>query len=188
MSRIASFARRAGLLIYTRWFCLTRGVRVGSGTRIYPGARVSFLGGGTITIGDHCYLHAGSLLATYGGDIEIGSHVSINDYTILYGHGGLTIGEGTRIAAHTVVIPANHSIDAGSPIRMQPTVGKGIRIGRDCWIGAGVRILDGVELADGCVVGAGSVVTPSLATEEMGIYVGVPARQVGSRKHNKAGE
>ncbi|WP_227698574.1 acyltransferase [Sphingomonas hengshuiensis] len=173
---------RFGLLrLHTIAFAAVRGVHAGRGTLIYPGARLSRIGGGTIRIGRHCEILPGALLATYGGAIRIEDHVSVNPYSVLYGHGGLDVGEGTRIAAHVVVVPANHGIEPDAPIRVQPMITRGIRIGADVWIGAGVRILDGAEIVPGCVLAAGAVVLPSLRTEPMGIYGGVPARRIGSR-------
>jgi len=52
-------------------------------------------------------------------------------------------------------------------------------IGNDVWIGDEVTILGGVTIADGSVIGAGAVVTKD--TEPYGIYVGVPAKKIGSR-------
>lgn len=52
-------------------------------------------------------------------------------------------------------------------------------IGNDVWIGDEVTILGGVSIADGSVIGAGAVVTKN--TEPYGIYVGVPAKKIGSR-------
>lgn len=52
-------------------------------------------------------------------------------------------------------------------------------IGNDAWIGDEVTILGGVSIADGTVIGAGAVVTKD--TEPYGIYVGVPAKKIGSR-------
>lgn len=89
------------------------------------------------------------------------------------------IGNGVRIAAHTVIVPANHGIDASTPIFEQPETKLGIAIEDDVWIGAGVRILDGVRIGRGCVIGAGAVVTRG--TVPFGIYAGVPARQIGTR-------
>lgn len=169
------------LFLYTVWFSITRGIKVGGGSIIHPGARVSKLGGGSITIGRNCILHSGSLLATYGGSIRLGDNVTVNDYSILYGHGGLEIGDGVRIAAHVVIIPANHGIEPDRAIHVQPMNAVGIRIGTDVWIGAGVRILDGSDVANGCVLAAGAVVLATLETEAMGIYGGVPARKISSR-------
>ena len=132
-------------------------------------------GGGTITIGRNCEIHPFAMLLTYGGDIRIGDDCSVNPFTIVYGHGGVSIGDGVRIAAHTVVIPANHTPGTdGQAVKDAPVIARGIVIGNNVWIGAGSRILDGVEIGPNAVIGAGSVVTrpvPAGAT-----VVGVPAR------------
>jgi acetyltransferase-like isoleucine patch superfamily enzyme len=101
-------------------------------------------------------------------------------YSVLYGHGGLEIGDYVRIAAHCVIVPANHGIalDEGL-IADQPMSKRGIRIGNDVWLGAGVRVLDGSVIGDGCVVAAGSVVRGEL--EPYAIYAGVPAKLVRMR-------
>jgi len=135
---------------------------------------------GRIIIGRQCQIHTGVILATYGGAIEIGDRVSINPYSVLYGHGGLRIGSNTLIAAHTVLIPANHNFAACDlPIREQGLTVKGIRIASNVWIGAGVRILDGVTVGSGAVLAAGAVVTTDVAP---GLVVGgVPARPLRRR-------
>lgn len=104
----------------------------------------------------------------------------MNPYSILYGHGGLTIGDKVLIAAHCVVIPANHGIALNQgTIRQQPQTKCGIRINSDVWLAAGVRVLDGVEIKEGCVIAAGAVVSRS--TDDFGIYAGVPAKMIKSR-------
>lgn len=129
---------------------------------------------GTITIGKRCRILPGAFIASYAGQIEIGNDVSINPYCVIYGHGGLTIGDKTRIAAHTVIIPANHEFDDPErPIMEQGLVPKGVTIGSDVWIGTGCRILDGVSIGDGAIIGAGSVVIKDIPP--LGIAVGAPA-------------
>lgn len=52
-------------------------------------------------------------------------------------------------------------------------------IGNDVWIASDVRILAGVTIGDGAIIGACSLVTKDV--EPYGIYVGVPAKKVGTR-------
>jgi len=137
--------------------------------------------GGYISLSDGVRISDGVILAPYGGSIEIGENVFVGPYCVLYGHGGLRIGRDTLIAAHTVIIAANHSFENTSVlIREQPVNCCGIQIGENVWIGSGARILDGVVIGNGCVVGAGSVVTTSL--EDFAVAVGVPAKVIKIRK------
>ena len=83
------------------------------------------------------------MLLTYGGDISIGNFCSINPFSVIYGHGGVKIGDGVRIATHCVIIPANHNFEAIDQfIFQQGETRKGIIIEDDVWLGAGARILD----------------------------------------------
>ncbi len=156
-----------------------QGIVLPNSVGIGPGVDVRTLGG-TIRIGAGTTLDRGVVLRAYGGNIVIGDNCSINPYAVLYGHGGLSIGDGVRIAAHVVVIPANHNIDDRTVfIYLQGETAVGIRIEDDVWIGAGARILDGVTLSRGTVVAAGAVVSRS--TEAFGVYAGVPARKIRTR-------
>lgn len=165
--------------LFTVLYCLRHGITAGTGARIARGAVVSRKQGGTIRLGRRCGVHRGAMVLSYGGDIEIGDDVTINPYSVLYGLGGLKIGNGVRIAAHVVIVPANHQIAPDRFIFQQAESRIGITIEDDVWIGAGARILDGVILRRGTVVGAGAVVTRS--TDPFGMYTGVPARKVGDR-------
>ena len=167
------------------------GIKIGKGTCVYRDTIISagnipFIGSfdtppkGSIKFGERCYVMPGAIIATYGGEITIGDDVSLNPYVILYGHGNLRIGNKTRIAAQTVIIPANHIYaDPLRPIMEQGMSCKGITIGSDVWIGTGVRILDGVNICNGAIIGAGSVVTKDVAPNS--IAVGTPARAIAMR-------
>lgn len=154
-------------------------IEIGINTRILS---YSFLNAsaGTITIGEDCYIDRNVIISCNGGNIKIGNHCSFNPYCVIYGHGGLEIGNDVRIATSTVIIPANHEFEEQhKKICDQPISAKGIKIGNNCWIGAGVRILDGVNIGDGCVIGAGSVVTKSI--QDNSVVAGIPAQVIRQR-------
>lgn len=114
------------------------------------------------------------MLLPYGGFIRMGDDCSDNPFTILYGHGGLAIGSQVRIAAHSVIVPANHNFsDPARPIRQQGLTMQGV------WIGSHVTILDGVRIGSGSVIAAGSVVTHDV--ESISITGGMPARLLKRR-------
>ena len=155
-------------------------INIGPGTKIFPDVKFKRVKGGSISIGKNCEIYDGVIFLTYGGRIVIGDHCSFNHYCVIHGHGGLTIGNGVRIASHTVVIPANHKYnDRHRYIYKQGETYEGIIIENDVWIGTNCVILDGVILSQGCVIGAGSVIARS--TEPYGIYGGVPARLIKFR-------
>lgn len=133
--------------------------------------------GGSIRIGRNCTVHDFAMILTYGGDIVIGDDCSLNPFAIVYGAGGVRIGNGVRIAAHAVIIPANHRSGTEEvPLHLAGVIAKGVAIADHVWLGSGCRILDGVHIGSHAVVGAGSVVTRSVAAGET--VVGVPARPI----------
>jgi acetyltransferase-like isoleucine patch superfamily enzyme len=159
-------------------------IRLSKNVRISEGAMLNYRSGTgsepNLFIGDGTQIMPDAKLVPQQGSIKIGRNCTIQYGCLLYGVGGLEIGDHTRIAAHTVVTPMNHVYsDPENPIWTQGETALGIRIGADVWIGSGVKVLDGVEIGDGCVIGAGSVVTRSLPP--FTVAVGVPARQVSRR-------
>jgi acetyltransferase-like isoleucine patch superfamily enzyme len=171
--------------LFARVHASRRHVDIGGGVRIHPLASVKVVHGGSIAVGTASRLHRGVILATYGGAIEIGANSTVNPYCVLYGHGGLRIGNFVRIATHCVFVPANHGFERlDVPIAKQPVSARGIVIQDDVWIGANCVILDGVTIGTGAVVGAGAVVTRSI--EPFSICVGNPARVIRSRRAQPA--
>ncbi len=158
------------------------GLRAHASTSIAWSASADGGGGGALVrVGRNTSLDIGVILRAYGGSIEIGDHCSLNPYCVLYGTGGLKIGNGVRIAAHTVIAASNHVFDDTSTfIHQQGETKKGITIEDDVWIGSGAKILDGVVIQKGTVVGAGAVVTKS--TDSYAVVAGVPAKQISSRR------
>lgn len=134
----------------------------------------------SINIGKNAIIRKGVIVNCYGGEIDIGDNVTINEYSIIYGQGNVIIGNSVLIAANVTIVAENHAFrDINRTIRDQGVVKKGVIICDDVWIGAGTKVLDGVHIAQGCVIGAGSVVTKS--TVPYGVYAGVPARRISER-------
>lgn len=135
---------------------------------------------GKVSIDKESKIYRYAELLPYGGHIKIGSHCSVHPFTILYGHGGLNIGDGVRIACHTTIIPANQKFKSLKvPIRKQGLKKEGIEIKDDVWIGTGSRILDGVKIGTGSVIGAGSVVTKDVPPYK--VVAGNPAKVISER-------
>ena len=168
-----------GRLVKLRWLFSRRSVTIGRKPKLKNWLRLR-VRNGSVVAGDRLSTRCGVILDAQTGHIRIGSDVSINDYSILLGHGGIEIGDNVRIAAHVVISSFEHGFDDPSmPIRLQPLTKKKIVIGDDVWIGAGAKILAGSQIAPGCVIGANSVLKGS--TVPFGVYVGSPARLIKVR-------
>jgi acetyltransferase-like isoleucine patch superfamily enzyme len=157
---------------------------------IYPskliekGAVIKIVGGGSIKIGKQFRMRAPAQILSYKGQIRIGDNCSLNQFSVVFGLGGLTIGNGVRIGTHTVIIPSNHNFDRTDiPIFKQGETMNGIVIEDDVWIGANCTICDGVVIGEGTVIGAGSVVTRSISP--FSVAFGSPARVRRSRSEKQ---
>jgi len=157
----------------------------GKNSQVYQHALLNFKSQHTryspsITLGSNSRILPFSKIIPQEGFVKIGENCTVQYGCLLYGVGGLEIGDNTRIAAGSVISPMNHIYSAPhTPIWKQGETAIGIKIGSDVWIGSGVKVLDGVTIGDGAVVGAGSVVTKSLPPYS--VAAGVPARVIKMR-------
>ena len=182
--------------------CLSRGLGItGADVYVSPGAELTcasriFLADGVvlekhsrlcangangrIRIGEYTTIYPYALLKTNNGSIEIGKGSTVNDYSVLYGFGGIVIGDDVHIAAHTVIIASEHDYTKlGNNSFSQDMIGKGVKIEDNVWVGAGAVILDGVTIGRGAVIGAGAVVVSDIPPDS--IAVGVPAKVIKKR-------
>jgi len=138
---------------------------------------------GTVVIDEGAWIEQGAVLHAFGGSIRLGRDVFLGPHTVIYGHGGVEIGDACLIAMHCRIVSSNHTVPPfGTDIRSQPDVLLPTRIGRDVWLGAGVTVLGGVTIGDGCIVGAGAVVTRDLPAGSIahGVPATVRARREGA--------
>ncbi len=132
-------------------------------------------------IGENCYIEP-PFHANWGG-----KHCHFGKY--VYANFGLTIVDDTHVYVgdYTMFGPNVTVATAGHPVLPELRT-KGyqynmpVRIGRNCWIGAGAVILPGVTIGDNTVIGAGSVVTKDIDSGV--VAVGNPCRvlrKIGER-------
>jgi acetyltransferase-like isoleucine patch superfamily enzyme len=169
---------------WRRWQLARRGVSfdrscyVGPSVSLGPDATTKIKG--AVEVAASCELNQGVELNPFGGSIRIARRVWLGPYVVIYGHGGVEIGESTLVSMHCTILSSNHAIPApGTLIRDLPDELLPTKIGRDVWIGANAVILGGVTVGDSAVVAAGAVVTKDV--EAGAVVAGVPARLLRKR-------
>ena len=136
--------------------------------------------GNDVSIGAFSRIVVSTSLNNIGDKIVIGNNVGIGEFAYLGGAGSLEIGDECIVGQYFSCHPENHNHqDLNQAIRHQGVSRKGIKIGKNCWIGSKVTILDGVKIGNGCIIAAGSVVTKSFS--ENLIIGGVPAKILKNR-------
>lgn len=166
-------------------YCKNR-LSVGRKTKIRDGVKIDCLSSDGVTIGSDCVIGANSKIECTGSLSHIGKGITIGDRTTFgsdcyFGAaGGIQIGNDVVAGQYIRFHSENHNFnDTTKLIRNQGVTHKGIKIGNNCWIGAGAVFLDGAELGDGCVVGANAVVTKNFPPDS--VLVGIPARIIKKR-------
>ncbi|MBQ7347708.1 MAG: sugar O-acetyltransferase [Clostridia bacterium] len=112
-------------------------------------------------IGDGCYIEP-PLHANWGGHhVHFGKGVYANFNLTLVDDTHIYVGDYTLFGPNVTIATAGHPILP--ELRQQGyQYNASVRIGKNCWIGAGAVIVPGVTIGDNVVVGAGSIVTKDL--------------------------
>lgn len=137
----------------------------------------------TISIGSHVRVDDFSILS---GDIKIGSYVHIASYCGLYGSKGIRMNDFSGLSAGVLIY--SESDDYSGSTLTNPTVPREFRgtygglviIGRHAIVGARAVVLPGLSIGEGCAVGSMSLVTKDL--ESWNVCVGIPCKAIKPRK------
>ncbi len=124
-------------------------------------------------IGDDCYIEP-PLRSNWGGHhVHFGNSVYANFNLTLVDDTHIYVGDYTMIGPNVTIATAGHPI---LPELREKAYqfNQPVRIGRNCWLGAGVVVLPGVTIGDNSVIGAGSIVTKDIPSNV--VAVGNPCR------------
>lgn len=124
-------------------------------------------------IGENCYLEP-PFHANFGGaHVHFGNNVYANFNLTCVDGTHIYVGDNTMFGPNVTIATAGHPILPS--LREQAyQYNMPVRIGKNCWVGAGAVILPGVTIGDHVVIGAGSVVTKDLPSKV--VAVGNPCR------------
>ena len=124
-------------------------------------------------IGEESYIEP-PFHANWGGaHVHLGRNVWANFNLTLVDDTHIYVGDYTMIGPNVTLAAAGHPIlpelrEAGYQFNLP------VRIGRNCWLGAGVVVAPGVTVGDNVVIGAGSIVTHDLPSDV--VAAGNPCR------------
>ena len=131
-------------------------------------------------IGEGCYIEP-PLHANFGGKfVHFGKWVYANYNLTLVDDTHIYVGDDTMFGPNVTIATAGHPIAPelrGRGLQFNMPV----RIGKRCWLGAGVIVMPGVTIGNDTVIGAGSVVTKDIPSGV--VAVGNPCRvlrQIGA--------
>jgi acetyltransferase-like isoleucine patch superfamily enzyme len=133
-----------------------------------------------ITIGSGVFMGRNTILHCKNGDIVVGDDVNIGFNCDIASSNRVEIGRKVLIAAYSYIVGGGHDFSrSDASVMEQKRTAKGISIGAETWIGAGVIVQDGCAIGEGAIVGAGAVVNADLPAKV--IAVGIPARVLRNR-------
>lgn len=124
-------------------------------------------------IGDGCYIEP-PLRANWGGHfVHFGKNIYANFNLTLVDDTHIYVGDATMFGPNVTIATAGHPILP--ELREQAyQYNMPVRIGKNCWLGAGVIVMPGVTIGDNTVIGAGSIVTKDIPANV--VAVGNPCR------------
>ena len=105
----------------------------------------------------------------FGMQVSIAEHVFINHSLTLMSAGGIEIGEGTQIGPQVTMVTTNHDFKHRNILNC-----RGIKIGKNVWIGARATIMPGVIVGDNAVIAGGALVVKDVAPNT--VVGGFPAK------------
>ena len=124
-------------------------------------------------VGEGCYIEP-PFRSNWGGKhVHFGKNVYANFNFTCVDDTHIYVGDSTLFGPNVVLATAGHPIlpelrEKAYQFNLP------IRIGKNCWLGAGVVVLPGVTIGDNTVVGAGSIVTKDLPANV--VAVGNPCK------------
>ena len=108
----------------------------------------------------HCHLFLDK-----NGRLEIGKDVFFNNYCSISCLGNIEIGENTLFGEGVKMYDHNHKygvVNSDLVVKKNEFKIGSIIIGKKCWIGSNVTILNNVEIGDNVIIGAGCLIYKSI--------------------------
>ncbi|WP_457615132.1 gamma carbonic anhydrase family protein [Methanopyrus sp.] len=141
-----------------------------------------------LRIKGRAYIHP---TATILGDVELGQDVSLWPGAVVRGDlEPVRIGRESNIQDNAVVhVSKGYPVEIGDRVSVgHGAVVHGATIEEDCLIGMNATVMNGTVIRRGSIIGAGAVVTEGTEVGPYEIWVGVPAKRVGTTHEERVEE
>ena len=139
-----------------------------------------------ISLGSHVLIDDFTIL---NGEITVGSYVHISSNCELYaGKAGITIRDFAGMSSRCTLYAASDDYSGACltnptvPATFRHEVSAPIVMEKHVILGTGCAVLPGAVLAEGCSFGSMSLISRS--TEPWGVYAGIPVRRLKDRKRD----
>lgn len=130
-----------------------------------------------IIIDDNVYIGRNTIVYCKNGNIHLKRGVNISSNCTIFSSNSLTIEEDTLVGAYSYLLSGGEYDYTDRETKFADQNGMTSRsplvIGKNCWLGARVTVLDGASVGEHCVIGAGAVVTKRVPRDSLAL--GVPA-------------
>ncbi|MCR5663071.1 MAG: sugar O-acetyltransferase [bacterium] len=107
----------------------------------------------------------------FPGQMTFGKNVFINHSFTAMSIGGIEIGDNVQIGPNVTIVTDNHDLKNRYVLKCRT-----VRIGKNAWIGADVKIMPGVTIGENAVIAGGAVVTKDVP--DNAIAGGNPAKLI----------
>ncbi len=124
-------------------------------------------------VGENCYVESPYFGNWAGHHVHLGKNVYINANATFVDDTHIYIGDYVMMGPNVTLATAGHPIDPELR-RKGLQYNLPVRIGNNCWLGAGVIVMPGVTIGENTVIGAGSIVTKDIPANV--VAVGNPCR------------
>lgn len=124
-------------------------------------------------LGENCYIEPPFHANWAGKNVHFGNNVYANFNLTCIDDTHIYVGDNTMMAPNVILATATHPVlpelrEKGYQCNLP------VRIGKNCWLGAGVIVLPGVTIGDNSVIGAGSLVNKDIPANV--VAVGNPCK------------
>ncbi len=134
-----------------------------------------------ITIGNGVFVGRNTILSCKNGDIVLDDNANIGFNCEMFSASRIRVGKNVLMAAYVYLVGGTHHFDRTDiPILYQQRSSQGIEVGDNVWLGAHAVIFDGVRIGKECIIGAGAIVNTGIP--DWKIAVGAPAKVLQDRR------